>query len=265
LHILHSTEVEKDEKMGHQAKRPYNGSQPSITSYFASSSAGNDTHIYSISAPSSPSVDPRQPTLPNSIQSSLLNVGMRVRKSVPEGYKTGTYSAFQLFADAYTVPSSPTVSNTPTPPKTRPRAGARELTPFCGLLKVGGMAGQQWGIYNPGHQRFVEEYAVEEEMDLEDVPFLSSQGSAISNECFGLGNKRRFSEEEDEDEDIHLAERAFLSDRAIAVPKRKMVMSKVPCEAGVKIVGQNFNGDIDFQDAEFLDYGLVEEVEMEGM
>ncbi|KAF8532914.1 hypothetical protein BDD12DRAFT_901208 [Trichophaea hybrida] len=32
------------------------------------------------------------PALPDFVQSGLLSVGMRVRKSVPEGYKSGTYA-----------------------------------------------------------------------------------------------------------------------------------------------------------------------------
>ena len=32
------------------------------------------------------------PALPDEIQSGLISVGMRIRKSVPEGYKSGTYA-----------------------------------------------------------------------------------------------------------------------------------------------------------------------------
>ena len=52
------------------SKRPH---QSSIDSYFEHIESALFT-MYS-------------PSLPASIQSSLLNVGMRVRKSVPEGYK----------------------------------------------------------------------------------------------------------------------------------------------------------------------------------
>ncbi|KAF2461760.1 ribonucleotide reductase inhibitor-domain-containing protein [Lineolata rhizophorae] len=86
----------------HRAKRPF---QPSITSFFdrappggiggsgSGGSAGganglafdprphhHHNHFHDFAAP--------QPALPAAVQSSLLNVGMRVRKSVPEGYKT---------------------------------------------------------------------------------------------------------------------------------------------------------------------------------
>ncbi|TVY54961.1 hypothetical protein LSUE1_G009130 [Lachnellula suecica] len=135
--------------MPHQSKRPYTGSQPSITSYFSPSLPGSITAT---------SQQPHEP--PTSVQSNLLSVGMRVRKSVPEGYKVGAYSAFTLFSDNTSPPASPASKGT----RGRPRA--RELTPWCGVLKVGGLGQQQWGIYAPGQQ--------DDEED--DCPVLS-QGS----------------------------------------------------------------------------------------
>ncbi|KAK0737516.1 ribonucleotide reductase inhibitor-domain-containing protein [Apiosordaria backusii] len=73
-----------------------------------------------------------------SVQTNLLNVGMRVRKSVQEGYKTGAqYSAFKLWEDNTTtpVPTSPNTVNTPT----SGGGGMRELLPFSGIHKVGGL------------------------------------------------------------------------------------------------------------------------------
>ncbi|KAG0126440.1 hypothetical protein HOY82DRAFT_111910 [Tuber indicum] len=59
-------------------KRQNLTSQSTITSFFAPSSR-------STTATTAP------PDIPTPIKSSLLTVGMRVRKSVPEGYKSGTY------------------------------------------------------------------------------------------------------------------------------------------------------------------------------
>ncbi|KAL2065561.1 hypothetical protein VTL71DRAFT_3231 [Oculimacula yallundae] len=283
----------------HQAKRPYEGtrasSQSSITSYFthATPSDTSRQQLYSLPPNTSLPTTNNTPSLPHSIQSNLLNVGMRVRKSVPEGYKTGSYSAFTLFADN-TTPSSNT--NTPTsampdsssPPalKTRPRAGNRELTPFCGILTVGGMAAQQWGIYNPNGGEMDEDLSEEDE-----VPFLSSQGSTISSSSLDDkytpgGNKRRFFD--DEDVNFNLDSNASsnfnsngfmnfspnLGERVLAVPRRKNTAGKAPARTAgqVRIFGQenfnvgrsgNGNGE-DFEDAEFLDYGLAGEVEMSG-
>lgn len=208
--------------MTHQAKRPYAGSQPHITSYFPPSSPHQQ---YDISQPNTPAAGTAlyEVHLPPAVQSSLLNVGMRVRKAVPEGYKTGSsFSAFTLFADsAMTSSQTQTHSQTtqterqeigkqePRFPKTRPRAGARELTPFCGILKVGGLAQQQWGIYAPKH--FGMDADGVGDMDMSDdsneegdVPFLSSQSSTYTTNSEGGevrtpgGNKRRFFEDEDE-------------------------------------------------------------------
>jgi hypothetical protein len=204
-----------------------------------------------------------------------------VRKSVPEGYKTGsTYSGFTLYSDSH----SPTpVSNTQTSPtlplqKKGPRPRARELTPFCGILKVGGMAGQQWGIYNPS-SRFNEEVMDDDEEEEEEemgLPGLTSSQESSSSGGFGprtpMGNKRRFFEDEEDVGDERGGEGTRLGDRVLAVPRRKkwagMVgkgqgQENVNVGAGVGVVGQ----DIDFGEADFLDYGLAMdgEVEMGGV
>ncbi|KAL5330766.1 hypothetical protein ACEPPN_000287 [Leptodophora sp. 'Broadleaf-Isolate-01'] len=285
--------------MAHQAKRPYVGtrasSQSTITSYFThpvpteAETEVTDTRQPIYSLPPQPSTlnTSNAPSLPHSVQSNLLNVGMRVRKSVPEGYKTGSYSAFTLFADNTTSSPSPTsakMSEATSPSvKTRPRSGNRELTPFCGILKVGGMAGQQWGIYNPsGAGGDMDEDTSSSE---DEVPFLSSQGSTISNSSVEEtitrgGNKRRFFEDEESTSNSNSSSgmnfgRGFgsgLGDRVLAVPRRKKWSGKVPVHTTgqVRIFGEeNFNvgggkEDVDFEDAEFLDYGLAGEVEMSG-
>ncbi|KAE9372557.1 hypothetical protein N431DRAFT_439646 [Stipitochalara longipes BDJ] len=268
--------------MTHQAKRPYTGSQPSITAYFPSS-----TQEYAITA--SPTTYSNIPTLPPAVQSNLLQVGMRVRKSVPEGYKTGSlYSGFSLFSDSTHQSASTQAAAQEKPkPKTRPRAGARELTPFCGLLKVGGMAQQQWGIYSPNHNSdgngsvAWDPYAAEEafadgEDGMEDeVPPWSSQGSVstVSSAEGGMpvtpggGNKRRYFEDEGEEGMVFgagLGNERALGERVLAVPRRKKWVGSARFSGGgqenVGIVGE----DVDFEEAGFLDYGLIKEVEMGG-
>jgi hypothetical protein len=203
---------------------------------------------------------------------------MRVRKSVPEGYKTGsTYSGFTLYSD-----STPISPQAPLPLQRKgPRPRARELTPFCGILKVGGMAGQQWGIYNPS-SRYNEEVMDDEEEEEEEemgLPGLtSSQESATSTSSGGfgprtpMGNKRRFFEDEEGEEENGDGGGVRLGERVLAVPRRKkwagMVgkgqgQENVNVNSAVGVVGQ----DIDFGEADFLDYGLVMdgEVEMGGV
>jgi Ribonucleotide reductase inhibitor len=275
--------------MAHQAKRPYNGSQPSITSYFGT----QDPNAVIASSTTYSNI----PSLPPNVQSNLLQVGMRIRKSVPEGYKTGSpFSGFSLFSNPVPVSALPPPSTQSMEqekekikPKTRPRAGARELTPFCGLLKVGGMAQQQWGIYSPNHSGIVarerdgDPYAGEEafadgedgEMEESDemLPPWSSQGSMSTVSSSGgsitpCRNKRSFVEDDEDGGFVYggsIGMDKVLGERVLAVPRRKKWVGSGKLEnysgqENVGIVGD----DVDFEEAEFLDYGLIKEVEMGG-
>jgi Ribonucleotide reductase inhibitor len=110
----------------HQNKRPF---QPQITSFFSSSSERSSLPSES-KWQSDKSCFGEQDA---SIQASLLSVGMRIRKAVPEGYKT---HKSQLFTDmtSRTSPPSQVLPITPKP---------MELTPFCGIHKVGGLGVQE--------------------------------------------------------------------------------------------------------------------------
>jgi len=195
---------------------------------------------------------------------------MRIRKSVPEGYKTGEkYSAFKLFCDPASPPLLP--SATPSIPYARSRSNpefgekrtvsggrprARELEPFCGINKIGGLLDQShWNA----------QYGGGRDEDLEgdgDVPFLSSQGSTISDVSVQSvvgngGNKRTW---EEEDNTFVLPETMGFGQRPMAIPRRMKNKEKM----GVEILGQE-NSDMDFGEAEFLDYELVGEIEMGGV
>lgn len=247
----------------HHNKRQYAGSQPSITSYFSPATSPTSTvqPNYSI-APQASYPESRAPQLPANVQSNLLSVGMRVRKSIPEGYKTGSYSAFTLFSDS--APTTPIEQlraeeriNTAAKMVNRPRA--RELTPFCGLLDIGGMSQQQhWSTYSPGDESPSE--------DENYIPALS-QGSTISNDSVSTpSGKRRmdFDEEDGEQSQFEFSfnPRASLKDRTIAVPRRR----KYQMKSNVAVIGQeNIDSDMDFGEADFLDYGLLGEVEMGGV
>ncbi|KAK8210597.1 ribonucleotide reductase inhibitor-domain-containing protein [Phyllosticta capitalensis] len=117
----------------HRSKRPF---QPSITNYFARSDRSDaDT----TASPSSGHALSHQQKgireLPASIQSSLLNVGMRVRKAVPEGYQT--HNTKKIMAPAFNS-SRPPMENR-----------SNELLPFCGIHKTGGLALQPSPIIIP--------------------------------------------------------------------------------------------------------------------
>lgn len=109
----------------HTRKRQFQpSSQPSITSYFDRTADGQST------ATSKSSRSQLSPPLPDHVQSRLINVGMRVRKSVPEGYKTHKTLGFP----------EPAQTNLP-PPSSAPAAygRSRELMPYCAIHSTGGI------------------------------------------------------------------------------------------------------------------------------
>ncbi|KAF2396282.1 hypothetical protein EJ06DRAFT_551674 [Trichodelitschia bisporula] len=146
----------------HRNKRPY---QPSITSFFSPVDA--DTFRSQAAPP------PSAPVLPDAVQASLLTVGMRIRKAVPEGYKTHKTTA----AKSLDSTSERDIGMLRAPPQ-RPR----ELVPYCGLLKVGGM---------------------EQSVDGFGEEWMGSQESNVSvqEEDAVKGARKRCADDEDEDED----------------------------------------------------------------
>ena len=146
------------------------------------------------------------PTLPPEIQSSLLTVGMRVRKSVPEGYKTHkilhssplhgqpgqlTELGVQDFNYApHSIPSSTT------------HWAYAELAPFCGLHKIGGMAVQPMPAARFDPLRYASNGGMAEPAeDCLSWSIPSSQESMDSHAELTSSNKRAFIADEDEDED----------------------------------------------------------------
>ncbi|KAI1199137.1 ribonucleotide reductase inhibitor-domain-containing protein [Nemania serpens] len=139
--------------------------QRHITSFFTTSAPNHNN--YSISSQtSSPSLSTaqgrdsphHQPHIPASVQANLLSVGMRVRKSVPEGYKTGDYNAFVLWDDSDANPAAAAAAAAAGAlgEGQRSRANAfsspRELLPFCGIHKVGGLDTQPDVVQRPTTQ-----------------------------------------------------------------------------------------------------------------
>lgn len=236
-----------------RVKRPFAGtaadpSQRQITSFFGPRTSSP------VDATSTPL---RSPALPANVQSNLLSVGMRVRKSVPEGYKTSSHSAFKLWTD----------STTPTTSATRSAARAaasRELLPFCGINKVGGLDCQT--------DVRVDDEEDEELPGLDDVPELTlSQESTDSTVSSKSARKRSFGDEEAEPVHQWVAGAAAASfdttdlisprslapvgwgsnARPMAIPRSRM--AKTP--ALKPLDQENMAMDEDFEDADFLVYG----------
>ncbi|KAI2605252.1 ribonucleotide reductase inhibitor-domain-containing protein [Hypoxylon fragiforme] len=149
------------------------------------------------------------PQLPASVQSNLLSVGMRVRKSVPEGYKTGNYSAFSLWDEGNS--GVPTASTT-IMGEGRSRANAistpRELIPFCGIHRVGGLDTQSENLpslsipsttYQPVLS--VNGLPLDDSMN-DDVPGLTSSQETVesTDSAFSPAKTRKRSYTEDENE-----------------------------------------------------------------
>ncbi|KAG9200400.1 hypothetical protein G6514_007072 [Epicoccum nigrum] len=205
------------EQPQHRKKRPF---QPAITSYFhttqdffgsdSSDSDGDDD--YQRGGPrlrTIPQPKPHHPTLapsvPDHVQSSLLTVGMRVRKSVPEGYKTPkTLPSLQI-----TTVQTPLRKPHNAFRETNPALEAlkipvdtlastlqhqRELLPFCGLNKIGGYAEQP----TPDAHLFGD---ATNSFPLPAQAFsqpFSSQDSGYGTEIYRANGKRGWSEEGEE-------------------------------------------------------------------
>lgn len=215
-------------------------STPRVKRQFAGTPDLSQRQITSFFNPRSPN-DPQptpeptcQPTLPSTVQANLLSVGMRVRKSVPEGYKTTGTSAFKLWTDNSPVPTS-------TPRRAANKATSRELLPFCGINKVGGLDTQP-------------EFEQEDDVpDVDAIPELSmsqeSTESVDSNETY----RKRFFEEDDEaNVNSHAQIMAGEGDaRVYAIP---VSQAQKAARLGTGGQGRTTTGS-DFEDAEFLVYG----------
>jgi len=159
-----------------RTKRPFAGdaSQRQITNFFPRTASSAASDLAAVLSTTHLAGEPASPVhLPPAVQANLLSVGMRVRKSVPEGYKTGSDAgAFALWSDAGPAPSTGPYSQSYTPgfayspsqpsqhqdprqfvlqppitsihpsASTAVVSSRRELLPFCGLHRVGGMAAQ---------------------------------------------------------------------------------------------------------------------------
>lgn len=213
-----------------RVKRPFAGasadpSQRQITSFFGAQSGAPVTETAR--------QQQQQPVLPASIQSNLLSVGMRVRKSVPEGYKTEGTSAFKLWTDS-TIPNAPKV-------RSSTRVVSRELLPFCGINKVGGFESQ------PAFARD----AYDDVPDEDAVPELTmSQETVDGNETTTPSRKRIHDDEEEHAQQLRgeLSPGSRGNARLLAT-----VHSRMKKGAVYRNVGQeNRKTDQDFEDAAFL-------------
>ncbi|KAJ5552001.1 hypothetical protein N7535_000053 [Penicillium sp. DV-2018c] len=147
--------------------------QPPITTFFTSATQPvvSDTPAVSHHNHYSATTFSATPILPEKVQSSLMSVGMRVRKAVAEGYRTNLNKA-----------ENKPVSQTCGTQSSRPS----ELSPFSGA-----------GKSSFGH----DEYLVTDDGDAFSMPSSSQESTA----SFALGGQKRALElddlaDEDDDE-----------------------------------------------------------------
>ena len=124
-------------------KRPFQpSSQKTLDAFVSRQSSLHQTPSLFPSAsapePSIPSPSEGFPTQPPSIQASLLHVGLRVRKSVPEGYKTHKTLGLDAYDDENTDTLRTDVETAPSASAPELSGGSRELEPYCGIHRVGG-------------------------------------------------------------------------------------------------------------------------------
>ncbi|KAJ5779953.1 hypothetical protein N7457_005113 [Penicillium paradoxum] len=141
--------------------------QPPITSFFTSATepVSSDTPALSHHHHYAAATFSATPLVPAPVQSSLLSVGMRVRKSVADGYKTHMAKLEEKAPLAAADAQTPTI---------QPYYGSRpsELSPFSGA-----------GKSSFSH----DEYLVTDDGDAYSIP-SSSQDSTAS---FALGGQKR--------------------------------------------------------------------------
>ena len=231
----------------HLRKRQY---QPSINSYFQRNGSKNAGQ----GSPSS-QISPMSPPLPAERQSSLLTVGMRVRKSVPEGYKTHK----TMPTEEFPFPSTAPVSAAPTRTSYN-NANPRELAPFCGLHKIGGLSSQ--GSFDappssapPAFPSGRDSNSSIPGLSLSQSTLSSTQSSVVSNAAHTLPNKRSYEEDIEDDLDAYFDEVEAEEQMAPVEARRIARLKNSPHKrtvGGVSVYSSTGGVAGDFEEAPFL-------------
>ncbi|KAG5937087.1 hypothetical protein E4U59_004621 [Claviceps monticola] len=230
--------------------------QRQITSFFSSRTGDSDNATTSHSEAQAP----RKPLLPSSVQANLLSVGMRIRKSVPEGYRTSGPSAFKLWTDNSTTTTNTAAATVPQ--LSAIRAPTSELLPFCGINRVGGLATQP--VFARDMYPGQDDYDSDEQLpDHDAVPELTLSQESVDSTVSEVSRKRVYTDMElheaptmpqslggwdDEVSPRSFAPSEWRSPRVMAAPKPRV-------RQGVWFKGidqENSVGDEDFEEAEFL-------------
>lgn len=250
--------------------------QRNITSFFHKAPATAEAEARLLSPPP-----------PDDVQANLLSVGMRVRKSVPEGYKTGSaYSTFSLWSDTPTPrPHQQQLQFNVSRPADLDMNGSsadgKELLPFCGIHKVGGLATQAETHNAPLFPASVFNSAGTGSFEDDECPGLTSSqdtvGSTLSTSSSATTNRKRRAMGEDEEDvpeamrpqqvfrlgwaDGEVSPKTVVpawgqEGRVMAVPRRRGTRKSGAMGGGQENMEVEVAGD--FGEAAFLEWGAME-------
>jgi hypothetical protein len=246
-HYLHLPSNNMAASTEHLRKRQY---QPSINSYFQR----NGSKTAELGS-SSNQISPMTPSLPAETQSSLLTVGMRVRKSVPEGYKTHKTMPTEEFPFSSTAPANAAAAR---PAYTT--TNSRELAPFCGLHKTGGLSSQ--GSFEgppssapPAFPSGRDSNSSMPALSMSQSTLLSTQSSILSNAVSEPSNKRSYEEDIEDGLDAYFDE-VEAEEQMVPVEGRRITRLKNSPRkqtiGDVRLCGSTDGVTGDFEEAPFL-------------
>lgn len=180
---------------------------------------------------------------------------MRVRKSVPEGYKTHK----TMPTEAFVFPSSAPAVAEPTLRPSYNTASSRELAPFCGLHKVGGFSAQDSiappSSAPPAFQGGNEVANSMPGLSMSQSSFASTQGSSTSSVAPKIANKRSYDDEAADDVDAYFDE-VEAEEQTVPVEARRIAKLKNSPRKQVAGRVAGFGSAIavegDFEEAAFL-------------
>lgn len=141
-----------------------------------------------------------RPALSPVTQSSLLNVGMRVRKAVTEGYKNQPKSLFRSSAK----PGSANHISHRCPQLGTGGRRSSELVPYCGILNVGGFEKQRIQDEEIIPPSIFDSSLCDSPPDHEISISSELESSAHSSPLYNI-NKKRSLEESDRDSEPQLS------------------------------------------------------------
>ena len=203
--------------------------QPPITGYFttASQPVANETPTVSHHHHYSAATFSATPVVPAKVQSSLLSVGMRVRKSVADGYRT------HMAMSEEKVPHHAGVAQTPAAAP----YGNSELAPFSGSTK------------RPFDH---DEYLVNDDGDAYSIPSSSQESTSSFTGALG-GQKRTLGFDSDmlDDEQYYPQSNTF-NDESCQDTSSKVSQSRRILAVRRNMTQQPTMNMDDFEEASFL-------------